>query len=179
MTRFFSMNPESEGDDTPHGQRPLSVLLVVHRLLGRWMPDTPPFWIEETVVSCRGAADGLHIFHADVVKSSDTVDCAMVRLPGWCRKISFGCHALVTLRVKLAAGLDVAWTRDNVAFSKAASSWLRFEGLAAFPSSRCLCDNLKCTSSESAAFHLAAQFATRVSSGPVKRLPSLKVRPGW
>ena len=123
------------------------------------------------MVSCRGAADGLHIFHADVVKSSDTVDCAMVRLPGWCRKIYFGCHALVTLRVKLAAGLDVAWTRDNVAFSKAASSWLRFEGLAAFPSSRCLAiiSSAPVPSLLHSIWPLSLQQG--VSSGPVKRLP--------
>ena len=94
------MIPKTDGDATPLGQRPLSVLPVVYRIwaaarVGQlegwfksWVPDsvfsagggrgsveawyTSALDIEEVL---SGAADShVHLFVADVVKSFDTVD---------------------------------------------------------------------------------------------------------
>ena len=94
------MIPKTDGDATPLGQRPLSVLPVVYRIwasarMGQldswfksWVPDsvfsagggrgsvdawyTSALDIEEVL---SGAADShVHLFVADVVKSFDTVD---------------------------------------------------------------------------------------------------------
>ena len=100
LDAYIAMIPKSDGDATPLGQRPLSVLPVVYRLwasirLGQladwfqsWVPAsvfsagggrgsveawyTSAFDIEEVL---SGAADShVHLFVADVVKSFDTVD---------------------------------------------------------------------------------------------------------
>ena len=62
----------------------------------------------------------LHVFVAEVVPSSDTVDrsvlnCALDRLglPQWCRRVHFSFHALVRLRFQLAAGLGSPWCGDE------------------------------------------------------------------
>ena len=94
------MIPKTDGDATPLGQRPLSVLPIVYRIwasarMGHldgwfksWVPDsvfsagcgrgsveawyTSALDIEEVL---SGAADShVHLFVADVVKSFDTVD---------------------------------------------------------------------------------------------------------
>ena len=94
------MIPKTDGDATPLGQRPLSVLPVVYRIwasarMGQldgwfksWVPDsvfsagcgrgsveawyTSAIDIEEVL---SGAADShVHLFVADVIKSFDTVD---------------------------------------------------------------------------------------------------------
>ena len=96
----ITMIPKTDGDATPLGQRPLSVLPVVYRIwasarMGQldgwfksWVPDsvfsagsgrgsveawyTSAIDIEEVL---SGAADShVHLFVADVVKSFDTVD---------------------------------------------------------------------------------------------------------
>ena len=94
------MIPKTDGDSTPLGPRPLSVLPVVYRVWASawtcqledwfksWVPDsvfsagggrgsveawyTSSLDIEEVL---SGASDSpLHLFVADVVKSFDTVD---------------------------------------------------------------------------------------------------------
>ena len=68
-----------------------------------------------------GAAHShVHLFVADVVKSFDTVDraildCVLSRLglPGWFRHAYFEYHANVRLRFKLASGLGKPWTRNG------------------------------------------------------------------
>ena len=96
----IAMIPKTDGDATPLGQRPLSVLPIVYRIwasarMGHldgwfksWVPDsvfcagggrgsveawyTSALDIEEVLV---GAADShVHIFVADVIKSFDTID---------------------------------------------------------------------------------------------------------
>ena len=94
------MIPKTDGDATPLGQRPLSVLPIVYRIwasvrmgqLDGWFQS----WVPDSVFSCggwrgsveawytssldieevlAGAADShVHLFVADVVKSFDTVD---------------------------------------------------------------------------------------------------------
>ena len=100
LDAYIAMIPKTDGDATPLGQRPLSVLPVVYRVwastrmsqLGdwfrSWVPDsvfiafggrssveawyTSSLEIEEVL---SGAADShVHLFVADVVKSFDTVD---------------------------------------------------------------------------------------------------------
>ena len=74
--------------------------------------------IEEVL---SGAADShVHLFVADVVKSFDSVDRAILDrvlsslgLPGWFRHAYFEYHAHVRLRFKLASGLGQSWTRDG------------------------------------------------------------------
>ena len=95
------MIPKTDGDATPLGQRPLSVLPVVYRIWASdsygsarmvgfksWVPDavfsagggrgsveawcTSALDIEEVLA---GATDShVHLFDADVIKSFDTVD---------------------------------------------------------------------------------------------------------
>ena len=96
---FFAMIPQVDGDSTPLGQRPLSVLPVVYRLwdslrLGHlwewvagWLPksvysfgnglSSVEAWFStaldiEEVLSGTGG-DQLHVVVADVIKSFDTV----------------------------------------------------------------------------------------------------------
>ena len=100
LDAYIAMIPKTDGDATPLGQRPLSVLPVVYRLwasarmgqLDGWFKSWVPVsvfsagggrgsveaWytsaldIEEVL---SGAADShVHLSVADVVKSSDTVD---------------------------------------------------------------------------------------------------------
>ena len=100
LDAYIAMNPKTDGDATPLGQRPLCVLPVVYRIwaavrMGQleawfksWVPDsvfsagggrgsveawyTSALDIEEVR---SGAADShVHLFVADVVKSFDTVD---------------------------------------------------------------------------------------------------------
>ena len=100
LDAYIAMIPKTDGDATPLGQRPLSVLPVVYRVWAStrmvqleswfksWVPDsvfsagsgrgsvdawyTSAFDIEEVL---SGAADShVHLFVADVIKSFDTVD---------------------------------------------------------------------------------------------------------
>ena len=78
--------------------------------------------IEEVLA---GATDShVHLFVADVIKSFDTVDRAILDrvlsslgLPGWFRHAYFEYHAHVRMRFKLASGLGEPWTRDGVCSS--------------------------------------------------------------
>ena len=97
---FFAMIPETDGDATPLGQRPLSFLPVVYRIwasacIGH-LEDWFKSWVPESVFSAGGgrisveawytsaldieevlsvATDSdVHLFVADVFKSFDTVD---------------------------------------------------------------------------------------------------------
>ena len=110
LDAYIAMIPKADGDSTPLGQRPLSVLPVVYRLwaslrLGHlrewvegWLPksvyslgnglSSVEAWFStaldiEDVLS--GTGDQLHVMVADVIKSFDTVDrsildCALGRL---------------------------------------------------------------------------------------------------
>ena len=100
LDAYITMIPKTDGDATPLGQRPLSVLPVVYRIwasarmshldgwFNSWVPDsvfsagggrgsveawyTSYLEIEEVLA---GATDShVHLFVADVVKSFDTVD---------------------------------------------------------------------------------------------------------
>ena len=82
------------------------------------MRGIPQFDIQEVLSKTR--LGDFHMFVADSVKLSDTVDrdilvCALGRLelPAWFREVHFASHQEVRLRFKLAAGLGVAWTRDG------------------------------------------------------------------
>ena len=100
LDAYIAMVPETDGDATPLGQQPLSVLPIVYRIwasarMGQldgwfksWVPDsvfsagcgrgsveawyTSALDIEEVL---SGATDShVHLFVADVIKSFDTVD---------------------------------------------------------------------------------------------------------
>ena len=137
---LYYMIPKADGNATPLGQRPLSVLPVVYRTwasarVGQldgwfksWVPDavfsaveawyTFALDIEEDL---SGAADShVHLFVADVVKSFDTVDrgildrvLSSLGLPGWFRHAYFEYHAHVRLRFRLASGFGQSWTLDG------------------------------------------------------------------
>ena len=107
LDAYITMIPKTDGDATPLGQRPLSVLPVVYRIWASarmcqldgwfksWVPDavfsagggrgsveawkTSSLDIEEVLT---GVADShVHLFVADVVKSFDTVDgCILDRV---------------------------------------------------------------------------------------------------
>ena len=136
LDAYITMIPKTDGDSTPLGQRPLSVLPVVYRIgvsvrmvqLQDWFRS----WVPDSVYSAGGgrrsveawytaALDSdIHLFVADVVKSFDTVDrgildrvLSSLGLPGWFRHAYFEYHAHVRLRFKLASGLGRSWTRDG------------------------------------------------------------------
>ena len=136
LDAYIVMIPMDDGDATPLGQRPLSVLPVVDRIWASarsWVPDsffsagggrgsveawcTTALDIEEVL---SGSVDShVHLF-VDVVKSFDTVDRSVLDLvlsslglPGWFRHAYFEFHSHVRLRFKLAAGLGRPWTRDG------------------------------------------------------------------
>ena len=100
LDAYIAMIPKADGDSTPLGQRPLSVLPVVYRLwaslrLGHlrewvegWLPtlmyslgngfSSVEAWFStaldiEEVLSGTGG-DQLHVMFADVIKSFDAVD---------------------------------------------------------------------------------------------------------
>ena len=100
LDAYIAMIPKADGDSTPLGQRPLSVLPVLYRLwaslrLGHlrewvdgWLPksvyslgnglSSVEAWFStaldiEEVLSATGG-DQLHVMVADVIKSFDTVD---------------------------------------------------------------------------------------------------------
>ena len=100
LDAYIAMIPKTDGDATPLGQRPLSVLPVVYRIwastrmvqLESWFKS----WVPDSVFSAwggRGSAEAwyasaleieevlsgavdshVHLFVADVIKSFDTVD---------------------------------------------------------------------------------------------------------
>ena len=143
LDAYIAMIPKTDGDATPLGQRPLSVLRVVYRIwasarMGQledwfqsWVPDSVfsagggrgsvEAWyissldIEEVLT---GAADSdVHLFVADVIKSFDTVDRGVLdrilSSLGLSGFFHFEYHARVRLRFKLASGLGEPWTRDG------------------------------------------------------------------
>ena len=100
---FFAVIPKADGDSTPLGQRPLSVLPVVFWLwaslrLGHlrdgsrdgflslslvwvmvsllWKLGLPLLWILRRF--CLVSGDQLHVMVADVIKFFDTVDRSML-----------------------------------------------------------------------------------------------------
>ena len=91
LDAYIAMIPKSDGDATPLGQRPLSVLPVIYCvwasvrmvLLERWFKS----WVPDSVFSAgggrgsveaevlSGATDSdIQLFVADVIKSFNTVD---------------------------------------------------------------------------------------------------------
>ena len=128
------MIPKADGDSTPLGQRPLSVLPVVYRLwaslrlgyLREWVEG----WLLPSVFSLLlwilrrfsgTGGDQLHVMVADVIKSFDTVDrsildCALGRLvclTGFARSISLFTVRFVSGSSLLLTGLGEPWCRDG------------------------------------------------------------------
>ena len=131
------MIPKTDGDSTPFGQRPLSVLPIVYRVwasarmvqLEGWFQS----WVLHSVFSAgsgRGSVEAwytsaldieevlsgasgshLHLFVADRKILDRVLSCLW--LPGWFRHAYFEYHAHVRLRFKLASGLGEPWTRDD------------------------------------------------------------------
>ena len=116
LDAYFSMIPKVDGDATPLGQRPLSVLPVVYRIWAsaRMVQLEPWFrsWVPPCVFSAGSGRSSVqawfttaldieevldvHIFVADVIKSFDTVDrgildrvLSSLGLPGWFRHAYF------------------------------------------------------------------------------------------
>ena len=82
LDAYLAMIPKADGDSTPLGQRPLSVLPNVYKLwaslrlghlrLRGWLPvSSTALDIEE--VDSDTCGDQLHVVVADVIKSFDTV----------------------------------------------------------------------------------------------------------
>ena len=142
LDAYIAMIPKADGDSTPLGQRPLSVLPVVYRLwaslrlghLREWVKGRLPrsvfslgnglssveIWFSVALEIEETGGDQLHVVVADVIMSFDTVDrsildCALGRLslPDWFRRVYFSFHSQVRLRFKLATGLGEPWCRDG------------------------------------------------------------------
>ena len=134
LDAYIAMIPKNDGDATPLGQRPLSVLPSAYRIWacarmvqpGDWFKS----WVPGSVFSAgggRGSVEAwsataldidevldshVHLFVADVFKSFDNVDreildrvLSSLGLPAWFRHAYFEYHSHVRLRFRLAAGL--------------------------------------------------------------------------
>ena len=139
LDAYIAMIPKTDGNATPLGQRPLTVLLIVY---GVWasarmnqLDDWFKSWVPDSVFSAGGGRGSVEAWYtsaldieevlsgaadADVVKSLDTVDkgildsvLSSLGLLGWFRHAYFEYHAHVRLRFKLASGLGRSWTRDG------------------------------------------------------------------
>ena len=129
--------------------------------------------IEE--VLSRVVDSEIHLFVADVIKSFDTVDRAIVDgvlsslgLPAWFRHAHFEYHAHVRLRFKLAAGLGEPGTRDGGIPQKCALSvmftvalylpWCRYLAAQEGVEPQLYADHLKCVSRVPGVLLRAARF---------------------
>ena len=204
LDAYIAMIPKTDGDATPLGQRPLSVLPVVYRIwasarmsqLDGWFKS----WVPDSVFSAgsgrcsveawyttaldigevlSGAAHShVHLFVADVVKSFDTVDRAILDrvlsrlgLSGWFRHAYFEYHAHVRLRFKLASGLGKSWTRNggipqgcplSMMFIVALYlPWCRYLASQVGVQPQLYADNLKCVSRNPDLLPSAARFTTQ------------------
>ena len=203
LDAYIAMIPKVDGDATPLGQRPLSVLPVVYRVWASARMVHLELWFRSWVPSCVFSAGGgrssvqawfttaldieevlsgivegdIHIFVADVIKSFDTVDRAILDrvlsslgLPGWFRHAYFEFHSLVRLRFKLAAGLGQPWTRDggipqgcplSMMFIVALYLlWCRYLASHEGVQPQLYADNLKCVSRDPGVLLRAARFTT-------------------
>ena len=128
----------------------------------------------EEVLSGAVESD-IHLFVADVIKSSDTVDrgilgrvLSSLGLPAWFRHAYFEYHAHVKLRLKLAAGLGEPWTRDGDIPQGCSLSmmfivalhlpWCWYLAAQEGVESQLYADNLKCVSSNPGVLLGAARF---------------------
>ena len=134
LDAYIAMIPKTDGDATPLGQRPLSVLPVVYRVwasartgqhegwFGSWVPDavfsagggrgsvaawyTTALDIEEVLTGATDTA--AHLFVADVIKSFDTVDRSI--LDRSC--VVLGClpgSAMLISSTMLMLGCGLSW----------------------------------------------------------------------
>ena len=146
LDAYIALIPETDGDATPLGLRPVCVLPIAYRVwvsarmsqlegsFRSWVPDsvlsagggrssveawyTTALDIEDVL---SGVVDSdIHLFVADVIKSFDNVDRAILDrvlrslgLPAWFRNAYFEYQYHVRLQFKLAAGLGQSWTRDS------------------------------------------------------------------
>ena len=121
----IAMIPKAEGESTPIGQCPLCVLSVVDRFwasvksshLQQWCYSWVDFYRR---IPSSSKSGGLQICVVDVVKHfrttiRDLLECALGRLglPAQFRKVHFSFLNEVRLRLKMAAGLGVAWAKDG------------------------------------------------------------------
>ena len=134
LDAYIAMIPKTDGDATPLGQRPLSVLPVVYRIWASsrmvqlegwfksWVPDsvfsagggrgsveawyTSAFDIEEVL---SGAVDShVHLFVADVIKSFDTVDRVFLML-FFVVLVCLAGFVMLTLSIMLMSGCGLSW----------------------------------------------------------------------
>ena len=128
LDAYIALIPKTDGDASPLGQRPLSVLPIAYRIWASagmlqlegwfrsWVPDSV-FSAGVVAVLLRlgtllllillsGVAESdVHLFVADVIKSFDLVDRGIfdevlrsLGLPGWFRHAYFEYHSHVRLR---------------------------------------------------------------------------------
>ena len=105
------MIPETDGDSTFSGQRPLIVLPVVYRLWASLRLRHLREWVEGLllVISCMLCLLTL----SSPLTSSKGPFWTVLGLPRWFRKVYFSFHGQVRLRFKLAVGLGEPWCRDD------------------------------------------------------------------
>ena len=122
LDAYIAMLPKADGDATPLGQRPLSVLPVAYRIwasarmvqLEDWFRSWVPVsaWyttapdVEEVLAGAVGS--DVHLFVADVVRSFDTVVRSIFH------RVLSSLGLLVRLRFELASGLGEPRTWDGV-----------------------------------------------------------------
>ena len=181
--------PKTEGNATPLGQRPLSVLPIENSLwatarlehLQAWCDS----WLPQSVFSAgkgRSSFDAWYSTSLDIEESvgkslgavdRNIFDCVLlsVGLTGWFRHAHFEYHARVRTQFKLAAGLGEPWTRDGgipqgcpLGMMLMVAFYLPWcHGLAEREGVVPLlyAENLKCASRDSGDLLAAAQFTSR------------------
>ena len=134
----IAMIPEADGDSTPLGQRPLSVLPVVYRLwaslrlghLREWVEG----WLPKSVYSIGNGLSSVEAWFSTALDIEEVLSgtggdncmfcllmslspliCALGRLglPDWFRGVYYSFHSQVRLRFKLASRLGESWCRDG------------------------------------------------------------------
>ena len=140
LDAYIAMIPKTDGDATPLGQRPLSVLPIVYRIwasarmgqLDGWFKS----WVPDSVFGAGGGRGSVEAWYTSSLDIEEfllgllipmfiflllmllslltrLIGVFWLGLPGWFRHAYFEYHAHVRLRFKLASGLGEPWTRDG------------------------------------------------------------------
>ena len=136
LDAYITMIPKADGDATPLGQRPLSVLPIVYRIWASALMGQLDGWFRSwylilssvlgvVVVRLRLGTLLLLILRRSflvlripmstflLLMLSSPLTRRSLGLPGWFRHAYFEHHAHVRLRFKLASGLGQSWTQDG------------------------------------------------------------------
>ena len=175
LDAYITMIPKVDGDATPLGQRPLSVLPVVHRIwASAGMVQLEPWfrsWVPPCVFSAGGGRSSVQAWFTTALDIEEVLSGIVegdVHI--FVADSYFEFHSLVRLRFKLAAGLGQPWTRDGGIPQGCSLSmmfivalylpWCRYLASQEGVQPQLYADNLKCVSRDPGVLLRAARFTT-------------------